>query len=315
MIIPTYNRAELVTRAVESVLRQTYTDYELIVVDDGSTDDTRERLEPYAHRVRYHQQANSGASAAQNAGVRIAMGQWVAILGSDDVWESTKLEAQIATVEQLGSGFGACFTNCAIHGCAGLDRSIFEMARLQTTSEYGEVQNPLRYITSDRYALYVQSLLVLRSLFIELDGFDENLRIAEDREFIFRLSFKTRFAYIASPLVRIDRSPGVPRLTDLRSNRADRTFLREESLLSRMLATRELVDFEDRALIREELVNLYYDWATARINDFRLSGIWPILKKLALLGQGRRRIAGRIANRAAAKIAKKLRKQHKTAGL
>ena len=72
VVIPTYNRGALLINAMESVLKQTYTDYELIVIDDGSTDDTSKRLQPYMERIRYYYQDNRGASAAQNAGVRVA---------------------------------------------------------------------------------------------------------------------------------------------------------------------------------------------------------------------------------------------------
>src|SRR5271166_6410356 len=94
VVIPTYNRSALLPSAVESVLAQTFTDYELIVIDDGSTDDTCERLKPYMGRIRYCYQDNRGASAAQNKGIEIARGTWVSILGSDDLWLPAKLERQ-----------------------------------------------------------------------------------------------------------------------------------------------------------------------------------------------------------------------------
>ena len=102
VIIPTYNRSALVVNAIESVLQQTYRDYELIVVDDGSSDDTRDRLRPYMNRIHYAYQNNGGASAAQNAGIRVARGKWIAILGSDDVWRPGKLQRQIEAVAALG---------------------------------------------------------------------------------------------------------------------------------------------------------------------------------------------------------------------
>ena len=84
VVIPTFNRAQEVPKAIESVLAQTYIDYELIVVDDGSVDGTGEVLQPFENRIQYLYQDNRGAAAAQNAGIRRARGHWVAILGSDD---------------------------------------------------------------------------------------------------------------------------------------------------------------------------------------------------------------------------------------
>jgi len=91
VVIPTYNYARYVTQAVDSVLAQTYPAGEIVVVDDGSTDNTRERLQPYWARIHYVYQANQGLSAARNAGIRVARGDVIALLDSDDLWHPRKL--------------------------------------------------------------------------------------------------------------------------------------------------------------------------------------------------------------------------------
>lgn len=96
VVIPTYNRKRLLLRAVESVLAQTFPAYEIIVVDDGSTDATREALRPYGKRIRYIYQEKSGVSAARNSGITTARGDWIALLDSDDLWHPQKLERQAA---------------------------------------------------------------------------------------------------------------------------------------------------------------------------------------------------------------------------
>lgn len=96
VIIPVYNRAQQVCDAVASVLAQTFTDYELIVVDDGSTDDTPEMLACYGDRIRLIRQANRGVSAARNTGIVAARGALIAFLDSDDLWLPHKLRAQTA---------------------------------------------------------------------------------------------------------------------------------------------------------------------------------------------------------------------------
>jgi len=95
VIIPTYNRATFVTKAVDSILRQSFKDYEIIVVDDGSTDTTSQQLDRYGKKITRIYQANSGVGAARNAGIRKANGTWIAFLDSDDLWIEDKLEAQI----------------------------------------------------------------------------------------------------------------------------------------------------------------------------------------------------------------------------
>src|SRR4051812_26873537 len=94
VIIPTYNRANVVSEAVESVLNQTYSKVELIVVDDGSTDDTLEKLRRFGNTITVITQENAGPSAARNAGIANARGDLIAFLDSDDLWLPTNLERQ-----------------------------------------------------------------------------------------------------------------------------------------------------------------------------------------------------------------------------
>jgi glycosyltransferase involved in cell wall biosynthesis len=95
VVIPTYNRAYILGRAIESVLQQTHRSVEVIVIDDGSTDDTRRLVESFGPPVRYFYQANSGVSSARNHGLRMARGEFVALLDSDDRWLPWKLAAQV----------------------------------------------------------------------------------------------------------------------------------------------------------------------------------------------------------------------------
>ena len=95
VVIPTYNYGRYICQTVESALGQTYSPVEIIVVDDGSTDDTRERLTAYGDRVRYIYLQNRGVSTARNIGIQAARGEFVALLDSDDLWLPDKLERQV----------------------------------------------------------------------------------------------------------------------------------------------------------------------------------------------------------------------------
>src|SRR5438067_12184345 len=112
VIIPTYNRVARVQNAINSVLCQTFTDFEVIVVDDGSSDDTAIILqETYGDRIRYFAQPNQGVSAARNKGLAEARGEWIALLDSDDLWEKEKLEWQFKALQRFGSQCGGCYTD------------------------------------------------------------------------------------------------------------------------------------------------------------------------------------------------------------
>lgn len=101
VIIPTFNNAASIARAVDSVLRQDFADFEVIVVDDGSTDDTKKVLGPYSNRIKYFFQQNSGVCAARNRGIREAKGEYTAFLDADDVWiPDDKLSLQIKILDE-----------------------------------------------------------------------------------------------------------------------------------------------------------------------------------------------------------------------
>jgi GT2 family glycosyltransferase len=98
VVIPTYNRANLLARAIESALRQTYPRVEVLVIDDGSSDSTASLVKQYDTRVRYFYQSNSGVATARNAGITQARGEFIAFLDSDDIWHDWKVEAQVAAM-------------------------------------------------------------------------------------------------------------------------------------------------------------------------------------------------------------------------
>jgi glycosyltransferase involved in cell wall biosynthesis len=103
VIIPTYNRANLLREAVQSVLNQSYQDFEIIIIDDGSTDDTEKVISNYSDRIRYVKQQNAGVNAARNHALRLAQGEYIATLDNDDVWLDYKLELQVEILDKFKS--------------------------------------------------------------------------------------------------------------------------------------------------------------------------------------------------------------------
>jgi glycosyltransferase involved in cell wall biosynthesis len=105
VVIPTFNSGDYIVDAVRSALNQTYP-CEIIVVDDGSTDDTTSQLAPFAGRIKYLRQANQGVSVARNNGIRRASGDWIALLDADDLWHPQKIEVQLIALSRLGDASG-----------------------------------------------------------------------------------------------------------------------------------------------------------------------------------------------------------------
>jgi glycosyltransferase involved in cell wall biosynthesis len=116
VVIPAFNAGRYIEEALDSVFRQTYASMEVIVVDDGSTDDTTARLEPYRSRIRYLSQANAGPGAARNRGIECSSGDYLAFLDADDVWQPEKLQIQLeVAARNPGSGLIAC-DGVRLHG-------------------------------------------------------------------------------------------------------------------------------------------------------------------------------------------------------
>lgn len=174
VIIPTYNRARYVVAAVESALAQTYPHREIIVVDDGSTDDTRQVLEPFSGQITYLYKANEGtAAAARNLAMRHAQGQYIALLDSDDIWLPRKLELQMAYVQahpEVGLVSGQV-------GIIDADGAILEPGPRYLWQKAGPVR--LEDIVL-RSPLHASTLLVRRSLMNAALPFDPRFRICED---------------------------------------------------------------------------------------------------------------------------------------
>jgi glycosyltransferase involved in cell wall biosynthesis len=311
VIIPTFNRSKLVVKALRSVLCQTFRDYEIIVVDDGSTDDTAKALTPYMDRIRYVYQPNLGASAAQNRGVQLARGKWISILASDDLWLPAKLESQFKIVATLGSDFGACFTNCDFLGGMQVIPSAFEQAGLHEELPFGPLEEPFKVILARHPAIYVQSLLVLRSLIEYPNGFDERLVVAEDTDLLFRLAFKTKFCFVNECLVRIDRTPSREvGLMELFSRGDDRAFRSKEHVLQKWICLRENMEPELRRTLEAQLKLLYYDWLVTKLYRFRYVKAFEIAARIRATGDKNNMIYRMLASRAKRKISSLINQFH-----
>jgi glycosyltransferase involved in cell wall biosynthesis len=267
VVIPTYNRATTVPRAIESVLAQTVTDLEIIVVDDGSSDDTGMVLgEMFGDRIRYQAQANQGASVARNKGVEEARGEWIAFLDSDDLWEREKLEWQFKALERFGSQCGGCYTDTRFFNHPET-RTMFQMAEDEYRHEGTMGVNPdvlPRLVRPGGAGMVVclSSLLARADMVRRTGGFDPKLLYSQDSEFMFRLALLTGFCYVNLPLVRFDRSPAEIRHVGVQSEWNKFEFwLRDSQLrLEGLLRLSEGLPKEIRNVIRERLSSVHRGW-------------------------------------------------------
>lgn len=250
VIIPTYNSAAYLREAIDSVFNQTFTDYELIIVDDGSKDNSPEIAREYGDRIICVRQANAGVSAARNAGLRRARGRYVAFLDADDIWLPDKLSVQVAhlqanpSVKISGSSFHL------IDGTGALLRTV----RITPPGR----EDLLRELLLHGYYTLPSAMVVEREAMERVGGFDETIHGVEDRDLWLRMVKAYDYRYITEPLIRYRLHAGneTKNLAKmLRNHRLfiDKHFAREPRALRRKAiscacidAAREYIAVADR---------------------------------------------------------------------
>ncbi len=199
VIIPTFNRAGVVTRAIDSVLGQTYRPVEVIVVDDGSTDATPEVLKSYGNAIVSVVQDNAGPSAARNRGVRESRGDLIAFLDSDDLWLASKLERQVDLLQRAGENVPCCLCDTRMGKADSQERSSFQIARVILDEPQGLWVNP-GLVLATRFVLFCQAALIRRGFLLDCGGFDERLWLMEDHDLALRLALRGPWAVIRDSL-------------------------------------------------------------------------------------------------------------------
>jgi len=190
-IVTTYNRPDLVREAIDSALAQTYEDLEVIVVDDGSTDETPEVLASYGDRIRVVTKPNGGVASARNAGIRASSGELLAFLDDDDIWLPEKTAVQAAYMAEHPE-IGICYTDCA------------------RFNEHGELGDPDRKPLTGRvftefvenYFIIFSTIVVPRAAIDRVGMFDEEYLRQDDLDFMARILEHYPAGYVDEKLIR-----------------------------------------------------------------------------------------------------------------
>ena len=192
VIIPTYNRRNTLPRAVESVLNQIYKPIEIIVVDDGSTDGTKEMFSEMYPLVRYIYQANSGVSSARNTGINSASGDWIALLDSDDEWLPDKLDRQVKLLQD----------NAEIRFCHTNEIWIRNNVRINQKKKHQKYGGNIFNKCLDICRISPSSSLFHTSVIKDVGLFDESLDVCEDYDMWLRITSKYPVLFLDQPLIK-----------------------------------------------------------------------------------------------------------------
>ena len=202
VIIPLYNKAPYIRKALESVLAQTYIDYEVIVVDDGSTDGSAEiaesflqdpasRLSPFASRLRLLKQPNQGVSAARNAGVAQAQGDYIAFLDADDWWDSTYLERMAQLIDD--------YPDAGLYAC---NYVYYKPGKTHVALNIptGYINYPKAYYESNAMPVTSITAIIPRMVYDEMGGFPLGIKLGEDFLLWAEIALRYPVAFLNEPL-------------------------------------------------------------------------------------------------------------------
>jgi glycosyltransferase involved in cell wall biosynthesis len=204
VIIPAYNAAKYVAAAIESVLAQTFSDWRVLVIDDGSTDETAEVVAPYVARlegkIKYIKRINGGVSAARNTGILNSSAEFLAMLDADDIWLPCRLAESLKVIEarpEIGLTYGFI---------SRIDQDGRLIDTWDRRQKHGEGR-VAPYIYMKQIDLPTLTVTVRRKCIDEVGMFDESLRITEDRDLWFRISLRYEVALVPKVLAYYRVSP------------------------------------------------------------------------------------------------------------
>lgn len=191
VIIPTFNRSSFLSRSINSVLNQSFKDFKLIVVDDGSFDDTSDLINKNYKNIIYLYQTNKGVSSARNLGIKKSQSEWIAFLDSDDEWHPKKLELQVKELKKNPS-YLVCHTN---------EKWIKNGKHLNQKNKHQKQGGWIFEKCLPLCCVSPSSIVIHNSVFENCGIFDENFPVCEDYELWLRISSNYKFLYLPEKLI------------------------------------------------------------------------------------------------------------------
>ncbi len=233
VVIPVYNNTLYLIEAIDSVLKQSYSEYEIIVIDDGSTVDIKGALNKYLAEfpnISYFRQDNQGPGPARNMGIRLAEGKWIAFLDADDIWCPTKLERQVEYIKKHPDSL----VSGGIQGlnCTEGEPALMDWVRI--FKNFATKAETLTYFLEIPYTSATSTFMVRKDILIEEGMFDESFFTDEDEDLLLRLVRKYPF-YCIQEIVQLRRKHG----NSMTATSLEPRFINKYNVLKKIL---QLVD-------------------------------------------------------------------------
>ena len=264
VIIPTYNRAVWLREALESVFAQTWSDFEVIVVDDGSTDSSEQVVCDFGDRVSYIRQENGGAATARNRGVEAARGKWIAFLDSDDLWLPHKLDRCMDRIRRESE------TVFLFHPMVEIDENGAVVRGRSKRPAEGRVLDRL----FAHCFVHTPTVVVRRDVLDEAGGFDPALEVCEDYSLWLRISAKHPFALVTEPLAQ--RRLHKDRLS---KSVMHRNMIQRAEMLERFYCEQGGRDLLNPRGARKRLARVFRSAAKANLRERRFADAHVLLQR------------------------------------
>jgi len=281
VIIPVYNAGRCIGRAIESVLGQSYSDYEIVVVDDGSTDKTAEIVKEYGDKVRYIYQKNAGVAVARNAGIAVAKGRWIAFLDADDEWLPDKLKTQMDLLAR-NPDLSWCASNR--YQSDGRHEAVVVNIKLARRALAGRdfFEDYFAAVVSRVCNVQTSNVVVRKTVFAQLGGFEPCRAQGEDFDVWIRIAHHfPRIGYVAEPLtvMHLD-TPNIDftkRRVKSKTGTAGRAIIGRHLEIAGWLGTqREFEPFASMVLRKGLVTTIYHGYkADARATVRQFAEFFP----------------------------------------
>lgn len=273
-VVPTYNRAHLVGRALESILSQTYPAEEIVVVDDGSTDGTEGVVRGFGERVRYVRQENSGGARARNRGVNESRSEWVGFLDSDDMWTPTHLQQIADTIRQTDGRAVFYYDDMTLPEPG--EKTWWAECGFQVEGPFVMVPDATEWVMREYQPMMLQTTVCRRAAFLAEGGLWEELRNAHDTHFFLKIGISNPACAVQNIGARqTSDATGASRLTS--EALEGRRYVNKTLAFGDILRSKPALSPGHQACLRGRIADAYWRLGRIALSERRFGGMFSAL--------------------------------------